>query len=141
MDDPMGALRDQLLAVGHEVESRLQNLTEEDLAKPATWGGRELTVRFIAHRLASHARDHELQVRKNRRALDVQPTEAQMILAQAAEARMSLLGECIGLDLEQFEMAPAEGEWSVKEVLEHVIAVERRYLASIEAALGRAPGG
>jgi hypothetical protein len=138
VDQSIVDLRNQLLATGLEIERRLAGLTEADLALPATWRGQEFNIRFLLHRLAAHLRDHELQVRKTRRALGAPPSEAQMILAQAMEARAALLGECVGLSAEQFEAAPAEGEWSAKQVLEHAVAVEKRNLETLEKVLADA---
>jgi hypothetical protein len=135
MDQSVESMKAELLAVGRQVQERLQGLTEADLAKPATWLGREVTVRFVMHRFSAHARDHALQLRKTRRGIEVPASEAQMILAQVAEARAALLGECIGLTDEQFERAPADGEWSAKQVLDHMIAIEKRNLAALDEAL------
>jgi len=136
MDQSIRDLRQQLATTAADIETRLAGITEEDLARPATYAGKEFSVRFVVHRLAAHAREHALQVRKARRALGVPESEAQMIVAQFLEAEAALLGETVGLTATQFAQAPAEGEWSVKQVLEHLLASQKRFLETIEQSLG-----
>lgn len=60
-------------------------------------------------------------------ALQWQQTEAQRILATAAEVRGQLLAPLVGLTDEGLDRIPAPGEWSVRQVLGHVLNVEHRY--------------
>lgn len=135
MDQAVAEIRKQLFETAMEIESRLAGLSEADLAKPAEWNGLKRNVRFLMHRLTAHVLDHALQVRKARVAMGVPAGEAQGILAQFAAAEAALLGETIGLAAAEFERAPADGEWSAKQVLEHVVSSQKRALQQIEEAL------
>ncbi|MBI2911865.1 MAG: DinB family protein [Chloroflexi bacterium] len=64
-----------------------------------------------------------------------------MILAQNRATRGDLLAELLGLSDEELNRQPAPEEWSVRQVLEHAIEVERRYLAAAEKALAEAKAG
>jgi uncharacterized damage-inducible protein DinB len=61
----------------------------------------------------------------------------QRILAEAELAWGKLLGATVGLTDEDMALKPPEGGWSVLEVLEHVLKVERLYLATIREARER----
>lgn len=132
MDESIVALRKQLLDTALAIEARLAGLSQEELARPAVWNGLNRNVRFLMHRLTAHLLDHQLQVRKARQAMGVPASEAQGILAQFMAAEAALLGETVGLSAADFERAPAEGEWSAKQVLEHVLATQQKALQSIE---------
>jgi uncharacterized damage-inducible protein DinB len=48
---------------------------------------------------------------------------------QLEDARKELLRQIVGLDEQRMRARPAEGEWSIVEVLAHSIDVDRHYLA------------
>ncbi|MDA8217782.1 MAG: hypothetical protein M0Z94_09225 [Dehalococcoidales bacterium] len=137
MDQSIVDMRNQLQAMSLEIEAALAGLTEADLNKPANWTGKDTNVRFLLHRLTAHVLDHTLQIRKARRAMGIAPSETQMILSQFMEAEAAMLGECAGLSAEQFEKGPAAGEWSAKQVLEHVLTTQKKALESIQAAASK----
>ncbi|MCD6520762.1 MAG: DinB family protein [Anaerolineae bacterium] len=55
----------------------------------------------------------------------------QRLLARAQEAYGELLGALVGLDDEALDRCPEAGEWSIREILEHVLAAQRFYLELI----------
>jgi len=50
-----------------------------------------------------------------------------------------LLGEISPLRPELYSQRPAEGEWSVGEIVHHLCLVEERVIAELELAIGRPP--
>jgi hypothetical protein len=135
MDESIVELRKELLRTTLALEERLAGLSEEELKRPAVWNGLNRNVRFLMHRLTAHVADHTLQVRKSRQAMGLAGTEAQGILGQFLVAEAGLVAETMGLSPADFERAPAEGEWSAKEILEHLVSSQQKALQTIEEAL------
>jgi hypothetical protein len=65
------------------------------------------------------------------------PSESARILALAQSAFGDLRGLIAGLDDALLDRAPADGEWSLREILAHAIGVERSYRANIEYSIAR----
>jgi len=68
-------------------------------------------------------------------------TDAQHAMGINSEARGRLLGTLLGVTDALFDRAPAQGEWSIRQVLGHVIAVDERYRLAVEHAATRARRG
>ena len=66
-------------------------------------------------------------------------SEAARILGLAQVAYGDLRGLLVGLTEDVLDRAPAEGEWSARETMEHTVGVERSYRANVVHALGRGP--
>lgn len=78
-------------------------------------------MRNMMRVMHDHEMSHVVQVAKTRQAINAQPTEAQMILAQTLQARAALAAAIVGMTDEQIESKPSPDEWSVRELVEHVI--------------------
>jgi hypothetical protein len=83
-----------------------------------------------------HEMSHLVQVQKTRQAIGTLPTETQLILAQTMRARGALAAAIVGLTDEQIERKPAPEAWSVKEIVEHVLAYDPVLLERIRTAFG-----
>jgi uncharacterized damage-inducible protein DinB len=68
-------------------------------------------------------------------------TEAQRILAQIHEAYRDLIGALAGTSEEELDVAPPDEQWPLREILKHVLATEKGFLAAIEVALDCARAG
>jgi hypothetical protein len=112
--------------------TKLAQLSDEDCGRPWTWreGGPPLQVRDALYR----SLEEELEA-----ALSWQPAEtrAARAVAEAQRAWGDLRGLLLGLPDSQLDRAPAPGEWSVREVLGHVLLVERRYRQQTAYAIAR----
>jgi len=131
-------LLDQLVAARRAADERLGHLTEADLQVRTEFYGGQRMVRFILYQMGRHEREHITHIKKIRQALNAPQSEAQMILAQNQATRGELLAELMGLSDEELNRQPAPGEWSVRQVMEHAIQVEGRYLAAADKALADA---
>lgn len=63
------------------------------------------------------------------------PTPAQHILAQYHAAFIDLQAALIGLSIEDADLAPADGEWSIRRVYTHILRAEINFTATIRYAL------
>lgn len=68
-------------------------------------------------------------------------TEAQRILAQVHEAYRDLTGALAGTSEDEMDAAPPNEQWTLREVLKHMLGAEKGFLAAIEVALDCARAG
>lgn len=98
------------------------SFTEADLARTLSWRGREVSVRVPVYQALEDEQDALV-----RATLATRAPEARRILALAQRAFGDLRGLLVGLPAGLLDRAPAPGEWPVREVLKHMMLVERRY--------------
>ncbi len=108
-------------------------ISREEL-RYATGHERWSSARRVMLRFADHLREHALQIRLLRERTQTMPTEPQMMLALAEQAWGDVLAATIGLSDDDLDRSPAPGQWSVRQVLEHMIKVERDYRDTIAKA-------
>ena len=127
---------DELRASRAEVQQKLSGVTEEQMLTtiPRQQGG-DVNVRFYFYRLIAHEAEHTVHLVKTLAGLSIKQSEAQLILRNLQAARGELEGLLLGLSDEQFDTAPAEGEWAPRRVLEHIIETERTYSSRVADAL------
>jgi uncharacterized damage-inducible protein DinB len=73
-------------------------------------------------------------------APEITDTERQRLLAHMEMTARWLADEVSPLSAAQFQFRPASGQWSIAEVLDHLVVVAPIYLADLQAAL-RQPAG
>jgi uncharacterized damage-inducible protein DinB len=112
------------------VLGRLACLTDAQLGQPWSFRGKPMDIRYSLY----HALEEEQRAVI---AAPRAPTEAARILSLAQSAFGDLRGLVAGLDDALLDRAPAQGEWSVRDTLEHAIGVERSYRASTRYAVTR----
>jgi uncharacterized protein YukE len=123
----------QMAAVQAQVLDALAGLPREEF-RYETEQWRWNTVRRVLLRLGDHLREHTTQLVEAREAAAGPPTMTQRILAQAMEAYGYWLGAMVGLSDEDLDQAPAPGEWTPRQVLEHMISSQSGYLDTIQRA-------
>jgi hypothetical protein len=94
------------------------------------------SMRQVMRIMHDHEMSHVIQVQKTRQALHALPTETQMILAQILEARAALAASIVGMTDEQLDAKPSEGEFSVREVVEHVLRYDPVLLERLTTQFG-----
>jgi len=113
-----------------QVVGRLVGLTEAQLDQPWMFRGKPLRVRDALY----HALEEE------QRAVITAPratTEAGRVLELAQSAFGDLRGLLAGLDDALLDRSPAEGDWTLRETLAHLIAGERSYQANTLYSVSR----
>ena len=104
----------------------LMSVPEEQMGEGATWGQRQMPLRTMFYQLVNHEIAHTVHAVKTLRDLGLAQTEAEAILGRLEEARGRLEGVLVGISDEEFDSAP-EGEWSMRQVLEHIMETEDAY--------------
>ena len=134
MDNETRKLLEELATARAETIAALTALEDEVLRfKTTQW--RWNTVRRVLLRFGDHPREHTTQLVAAREAIGAAHTMPQRMLARAQEAYGEFLGAVIGLEDDDLDKAPAAGEWTIRQILEHLLEGEKGYLAYIQKAL------
>jgi hypothetical protein len=123
-DEPLtGGLHDlieRLDAVREQALADLSDIPDDMLSAPTVWSERTTDVRFRLMRIAHHEREHTAHIHKWRRQVDRVPTEAQHLLAMAWRTRGIIAGGLVGLPDASLDQQPADGDWSIRAILDHL---------------------
>jgi len=112
------------------------SVPEEKMLEPAKYGDSDVNVRFMFYRLITHQIEHTIHLTKTLNALGITQGEAGLILKGLQVASGELEGLMVGLTDEDLDRSPGEGDWTLREVLEHILSAEKSYSNRIEEALG-----
>jgi hypothetical protein len=118
------------------------HLSDADLDKTYVWEDYDDDGLRFALLTAHHIlRDTHAHVAATRLGAGQPFSEAQRILAQFHEAYRDLTGALAGVSEAEFDVAPPDEQWPIREVLKHVLGAETGFLAAIELALAAARSG
>ncbi len=106
-----------------------QDCDQVDLEREWTWGDYSEGVRFSFFRVYEELRTLAARLGTLRAASGNPMTISQHILAQHHASFRDLKALFLGVSDEAGVTSPAEGEWSLREVLVHIIAAERTFFA------------
>jgi hypothetical protein len=113
------------------------HLPDADMGREWKWRDYdEEGLRFAL--LLTHHELRDLAVRLAARGR-AERSQAQRILAQYHQAYRDLTGALAGVRTEDLDRAPAEGEWTLRDTLQHVLRAEHGFLARIRFALEHPP--
>ncbi|HUG38474.1 MAG TPA: DinB family protein [Candidatus Limnocylindrales bacterium] len=107
-------------------------LDEATLSLPWPYQDKPMDVRYAFYRTLEDAQEAQVALATR------QIPESRRILAFAQRAFGDLRGLVAGFPDSLMDRAPRDGEWSMREVLSHVFAVERRYQLQTVYAVERA---
>jgi uncharacterized damage-inducible protein DinB len=108
------------------------DLPDEEMDRTWVWNEYDEEGLRFALLLAQHElRDLAVRLAAKRSS---PPTQAERILAQYHHAYRDLTGALAGLQDEDLDRAPAEGEWPVRDVVEHMVGADYGFLAVIQYA-------
>ena len=113
-------------------------MSDEDMGREWKWRDYdEEGLRFAL--LMTHHELRDLAVRLAAR--EGKATQAQRILAQYHQTYRDLTGVLAGVRTEDLDRAPAEGEWPLRETLDHMLGAEYGFLGVSRGALERHRAG
>ena len=118
---------ERMAAIQGAVLAELTDLPREDL-RYQTGNWRWNTVRRVMLRFGDHVREHTTQLVAAREGTGSEQTMPQRMLAQAMLAYGYFLGAMVGLQDEDLDKAPEPGEWSPRQVLDHLLDGQQGYL-------------
>lgn len=112
------------------------HLTDADLDKKYVWEKYDDDgLRFALLTAHHQLRETAATVAADRLGAGKPFTEAQRILAQVHEAYRDLTGALAGTSEAEMDAPPPEAQWTVREVLAHMLGAEKGFLAAIAVAL------
>jgi len=111
---------------------RFVALDETALARPWIYRDKPMDVRYALYRTIEEAQEASVRVAA------LPHPESRRILSLAHRAFGDLRGLLIGLPTDLLDKPPRDGEWSVREILRHVMVVEGRYAVQTRYAVERA---
>lgn len=113
---------------------RVHALSEAELKRPLEWNGIPRTVQFLIRQFGNHELDHLVHAEKILRKLGRERSEAELLLQRVQALHGEF--EALVLALSDAELtARPGGDWSIAELIDHLIAAERQNLERIEQAL------
>ena len=107
---------------------------ESRMGETALFGQREMPIRAMFYQLVAHDVEHTVHAAKTLRDIGKASTEARLILGLLQEAEGRLEALLVGLSDEDIDRF-VDGEWSIRQVLEHVINTKSNYSARLATAL------
>ena len=123
----------------HEREATLKafvGLSEADLKERIDWGGSRESVQRRILAFTGHLIDHQQHLLRLLFARGRGFTGAEYLWMKAAAEMAEFEVMCLALSDEDFTAeGPVEGDWSAKQILEHVTWTERSYRERILAGL------
>jgi hypothetical protein len=117
-----------LTATVEKFAATAQAFSEADLDCAWAWKGYDEGVRFAFFRICEQLSALAARLEVERADSDHPFTVAQRILGQYHRAYRDLQAVLLGLTDEQAGRAPAEGIWSVRQALAHIVDAERGFL-------------
>jgi len=93
-------------------------------------------MRRLLLRFGDHMREHANQLEDARAKLGRNASMPQRMLAESEVAWGKLLAATVGLTDADLDAEPVAGDWSIRQVIEHILAIEEVYLNGARAALG-----
>ena len=127
----LGTMRERRAKTLEQVLS----VPEERMLAPAKYGDRDVDVRFMFYRLVTHQIEHTIHLTKTLNALGITQGEAGLILKSLQVASGEIEGLMVGLTDEDLDRSPGEDDWTLREVLEHILSAEKSYSNRIDEAL------
>jgi len=131
---------EQAISVLREERARtlrtLLSIPDEACATRVEWWGRKQTINQRLRAFTGHADDHFQHLHRLLQARGHHFSEAQLLMMKAHAALAFFEVLVLSLGDEEFDTTgPNEGDWSARQVLEHVINNEREYRENILAGL------
>ena len=130
-------LMHQLRVSRLKINGLLKNIPDEYIPLPipnneeGRNAGRFKTVQQVLYRFIAHEIEHTIHLSKILTALNINLSEAKMILKELQESRSKLESLIITLDDSDLDRKPSENEWSPREVINHLLQTEETFLSDM----------
>jgi uncharacterized damage-inducible protein DinB len=120
----------------------LLGLSEDDVKERIDWRGTPQSVNIRLQLFSGHLFDHQQHLLKLLAARGRTLSTAEYMLMKAAGEMAEFEVLCLALSDEDFTAdGPAEGDWSARQIIEHVTSTERSYRERLLAGLAAVHSG
>jgi hypothetical protein len=115
-----------------------QDVPDSDLDREWAWGAYESEgIRFAFFRTYEELRELSVRSAAERAALGRSASSAQRILYQYHTAYRDLEAALLGVQADEANLAPGEGEWSLRQIVSHIVEAEKGFFGVVKYALDR----
>ena len=132
-------------ALAHAVEGLAdltQGIPDSDLDREWAWGAYDSEgVRFAFFRTYEQLRELAAKTAMTRAAHGPARTTTHWILAQYHAAYRDLQAALLGIGTDEADRAPADGEWSLRKTVAHIVGAEVGFFGVVTYALERHRSG
>jgi hypothetical protein len=129
--------RDDLRSAVEQFASVTVQIDDAGLERAWEWQSYDEGIRFAFFRTYEELRELAARLAAQRCRQGPPPSTAQHALGQYHAAYLDLQAVLLGLNNEQLALQPAPGEWSVIQILPHIIEATGGFFANIVFALER----
>lgn len=126
-----------LAAAVARLASATMKMTDGDLGQPYRWGAHDEGARFALLGTMHELRELAVRLAAERRQSGPPLSRVQHALGQYHAAYRDLEAVLLGVTAEQYNQAPAPGEWSLRYVYGHMVGAERHFFALVHYGLRR----
>jgi hypothetical protein len=126
----------QLRSAVDRFSNLVVDLPDNELERQWIWGDSE-GVHFVFFRTYEQLRELAVKIRHARGLAGAPISSAQIVLAQYHSAYMDLQSLLLGIDPDLEERPPAEGEWSLRRIVAHIVGADLGFYVAIKFALDR----
>ena len=140
MSTSLQELLDSIRTARRAAFERLAGTPEEHLNRMTRWGYGPADARYLFLRFSDHEEEHALQIEHTLRAIHGwRPSKVQLILGIAERTRGDVLAALVGLTDDDLDTAPVDpaGEWTLRQILSHLVATEHSYRINTLHAVDR----
>jgi hypothetical protein len=114
------------------------HISDADLDREWAWGAYDSEgVRFALFRTYEELRETAARTATQRVSREQAPSTAQRILAQYHAAYRDLQAALLGLGDAEANLAPAVGEWAVRQIVAHAVGADVGFYGVVRYALDR----
>lgn len=128
---------EEIRAVRIEVPEFLTALTGTKTEKETPDLGMSCNIGMALLHFGDHMREHKNQFLGTCHSVGIGPTDDQRRLADAEVTWGRLQGTVVDLSGSDLDTAPAEGECSISETLDHILMGEQFFLKGVKSALSQ----
>jgi len=119
-----------------------QGATDAELDREWAWGDYDSEgVRFAFFRTYEELRELAAKTAAERSAHGPAASTAQRILAHYHSAYRDLQAALLGIEVDEADLAPAEGEWPLRQVVAHIVGADIGFFVAVRYALDRHRSG
>lgn len=111
------------------------SFSDADLSQPYAWRKHGEGVRLALLGTAHELRDLAIQLSQERAQTGKPVTAVQRVLAQNHVGFRDLQAVLLGVTEEDYDREPAPGEWSLRDVLGHIVGAERWFCSLAHSGL------
>lgn len=114
--------------------AELAGMNDEVLSAPAIWYGASVDVNWRLMRFSHHEREHAAHIQKWRVQTGRHQTDAQRLLGLGWQSHGMVRAALVGVPEELVGADPGEDEWSVDQILDHLLQADQFFTRMIHEA-------